>query len=64
MVELFNLVGLQTTHCVNSIAIQPGKFGCLPTKRVPRKKRCQHSLEEQTELHLKEYYIGKRMRPT
>ena len=27
MVELFNLVGSQTTNCANSIAAQPSKFG-------------------------------------
>ena len=58
MVELFNLVGSQTTHRVNSIAVQPGKFGCVPTERAPRKKRCRRFLAE---LHLEEYYIGKRM---
>ena len=35
---LFNLVGSQTTHRVNSIAVQLGKFGCVPTERAPRKK--------------------------
>ena len=63
MVELFNLVGSQTTHCVNSIAVQPGKFGCVPTERAPRKKRCRRSLAEQPKLHSEEYYIGKRIRP-
>ena len=63
MVELFNLVGSQTTHRVNSIAVQPGKFGCLPTERAPRKKSCRPSLAEQSKFHLEEYCIGRRVGP-
>ena len=38
MVDLFNLVGSQTTHRVNSSAVQPGKFGFVPTERLPERK--------------------------
>ena len=63
MVELFNIVEPQTTHRVVSIAVQPGKFGCVPTERAPRKKICQRSLAQQPKLHLEEYYTGERIGP-
>ena len=63
MVELFNLLGSQTTHRVNSIGVQPKKSGCIPTERAPRIKRCRRSLAEQAKLQLEEYYIDKRTGP-
>ena len=63
MAELFNLAGSQTTHRVNSVAVQPGRFGCVPTERAPRKIRFRRTLAGQPKLHLEEYYIGKRIGP-
>ena len=63
MVELFNLAGSQTNYRVNSIAVQPGKFDCVPTEKTTRKKRCRRSVAQQPKLHLEEYCTGKRIGP-
>ena len=59
MIELFRLVGSQTTQDVNSIAVQPGKFGCVPTERALRKKRCRRSIAEQPKLRFEETLLAK-----